>query len=242
VLCLSGCRSVEALTSLTTVQALEKVSGYENELRVRAVYSVDRAWFVPGKGLVFYGYVMPGRFSGDPIFRNLHDEPPKERFVAGLSLTELESRHPWVHSQRFHRAKLDDVDCIEKNFGGVAVATAVTKVEGAENASLWQLTLEAQRIHVAAVDGKKLRDSVTLGPRGGSLWYALALPVTLVGDAVRLLVPDTEPTPDVCVLLERALFPKESEEEVLEARKGLPRPPVEESETAPVSAPPAAPE
>jgi hypothetical protein len=191
---------------------------------VRAVYSVDRAWFVPGRGLVFYGHVMPGRFVGDPIRPNPYDEPPKARFVAGLSLEELESRYPWLHYERFHRAKRDDVACIEENFGGVPVATAVTTADGFEGASLWQLTLEAQRIHVESVDGKRLRDSVRLGPRGGSFWYALALPVTLVGDAVRFLVPATEPSVDVCTALERALFPRKRPDDPLEARPGEPRP------------------
>jgi hypothetical protein len=90
VLCLGGCSSIEPLTSLTTKQALSKLSGYENELRVRAVYSVDRAWFLPGRGLVFYGHVMPGRFVGDPIRPNPYDEPPKAPFLAALSLDELE--------------------------------------------------------------------------------------------------------------------------------------------------------
>lgn len=217
VAALSGCR----VFSMTTGQALAKFSGYENELRVRAVASVDKAWLIPGKGLVFLGEVMPGRFVGDGIRINPYDEPPRAPFVAGLSLKEIASRRPWLHAERFHRVKDNDVWCVETYFRGERVQTKVVEPNGA---SLWALKLEDQVIVVRSDKGIELRDSVRLGPRSGDWLYLLALPVTLVGDLARLALSGPEPVLDDCKALELVLFPPESSEPALEARTEVGRP------------------
>lgn len=196
---LSGCH----VFSMTTTQALSNVSGYGNGLRVRAVASVDKAWSVPGKGLVLYGEVMPGRFWGDGIRINPYDEPPRAQFLAGLSEKELLSRRPWIHWERFHSVSRNDMSCVENEFRGVPVATAVEDPPGV---SLWELRLEDQRVVVLAAGDIRLRDKVRLGPRAGDWLYLLALPVTLPGDLVRLLLQVTEPSRDDCSALSRNLF------------------------------------
>jgi hypothetical protein len=209
---LSGC--------ITTKQAVSRIWGSENELLVRAVASVDKAWFVPGKGLVLAGRVTPGRLLGNPIRINPNDDPPTAPFLAALTLAELASRRPRLHYDRFHREWSDDESCIER-FAGAAPLSVKEPQEIAlrdpHDVSLWALRLESQEIHVKKLPGVGPVYPILLGPSGGDWLYTLAVPFTLVADGVRAVAapivdrirgePPAVSAPDKCGALESMLFP-----------------------------------
>lgn len=220
--------SVELSGCALTRDAFFKAWGYDNELLVRAVVSVDQAWRVPGKGVVLAGNVTPGRFWGDPIHFNPHDDPPMAPYVTALALWELRSRYPRLHYTRFLRAKSQDVECIEKQWGGVRLIEPPkpreVELQDPADTSLWQLTLERQEIRVPEIEGIEPQNPVRLGPHGGDWLYYLALPVAAAADVVLFVWPraSTEPETEICAQLEHELFP---EEPPLDARTAKAAPP-----------------
>jgi hypothetical protein len=210
---LSGCSLMGRAFPITR-NAVQKVWGSQNELLVRAVASVDQAWFVPGKGLVLFGEVTPGRMIGDPLRMNPNDDPPTAPYVAALSLRELDSRRPRLHYERFHAAKAGDVACVR----GFAPSVELVATRGSpmvvlvdpKDTTLRQIILDQQQIYVGQLPGMGDANLVRLGPRGGDWLWTLALPFTFVADLARLPFRGVPPVrmSTACAELEQMLFPR----------------------------------
>lgn len=214
---LSGCTLTKATFS--------RAYGYDNGLLVRAVASVDRAWLIEGRGLILYGEVTPGRWWGDPIRFNPHDDPPTRPFIAALTARELDSKRPRLHYDRFHEAMGNDPNCIEEHLGGKPISLKEPRnVELVDplHVTLREMELERQYIRIAPLPGIVRVSDVRLGPRGGDWLYYPVIPLALVSDAAlyvaspvtRRIWPKTPavsaPPPGVpaaCLELESLLFP-----------------------------------
>lgn len=213
---LSGC--------MTTKQAISKAYGYDNGLLVRAVASIDKAWFIEDRGLVLYGEVTPGRWYGDPLRFDPNDDPPTSLFVAALTLKELDSRRPRLHIDRFHAGKAEDPHCIAHHMGGKFVSVKQpqnVELVDPRYVSPWEMKLDDQSIRIAPLGNIARVYDVKLGPSGGDWLYYPMIPVAAVSDLVRyvgsaaidrlrgeLPAVSSSGERNVCEELEALLFPR----------------------------------
>jgi hypothetical protein len=170
-----------------------------------------------------YGEVTPGRWWGDPIRFNPHDDPPTSLFIAALSVQELDSRRPRLHHDRFHAGKLEDPGCIAKYEQVEELDVKPPQdleLVDPRYVTLWDLQLQDQYIRVAPVGDIKQVYDVRLGPSGGDWLYYPMIPVAAVADLVRYVASpvvdrflgklpavSSSGARDVCKELDQRLFP-----------------------------------
>ncbi len=176
---------------MTTTDVVFKAKGYQNGLQVWSISSIDDAWFVPDRGLVLFGQVMPGKLRGVTLRVDERDDPSASDFVAMLTPKELHSMRPRLHANRLHRPQGGELECISRIAGAKSVAVerqqpSLWLRQVRENVSIWDLRLEDQRLYIQEIEGVTLRGTqVWLGPHTARpIWY-VAYPLALVTDALR---------------------------------------------------------
>jgi hypothetical protein len=179
---LSGCISM--------LEASLRAEGFENDLVVHALSSLDDAWFVPGRGLVVYGKATPGQLFGDV-------DPPGGRqpsvapFAAALSLEELAAGTARLPYDRFYGVSAEQASCAGKASGArrVSVSTSPGIALLGPELPVQERDLEQQHIQIDALPGVTERPvRVELGPRGAKPIYYAVAPFALVSDLLMLPV------------------------------------------------------